>query len=279
MPIIDGKALAQRLEQETKQQIEALKIAPTLAILQVGDDSASDIYIRNKMKAAERIGAKAVLEKVSADTPDQELLEILKKWNENPLVNGILVQLPLKGEHNTDALIASIDPLKDVDAFHPENAKRLAEKNPIIISPVHEACLRLLNETPVKLAGAIAVLITNTDTFANPLSQLLQTAGCIVTINRPDELDSFKLKESDIVIIAIGRAQFLHPSLTSEKAIIIDVGINKEQGKTVGDADTQAFLDADHWITPVPGGVGPVTVALALNNLVTLTKAQGEKNR
>lgn len=274
MPIIDGKALANRLEQQTKERLSAAQLSPTLAILQVGEDAASSIYIQKKMEAAERIGAKAILERVAADSSDAELITIIQKWNANPIVNGILVQLPLKGAHDTDAVLAAIDPIKDIDAFHPENNKRLASGNPLVIAPVHEATLRLLAETPVKLAGAITVLITNSDTFANPLSQLLKTAGCIVSSYRADELDSFKLKEADIVIIAIGRAQFFHPSLTSEKAVIIDIGINKENGKTVGDADTQAFLDAGYWITPVPGGVGPVTVATALNNLVTLAIAQ-----
>lgn len=277
MPIIDGKALASRLEQQTKERLQTTQLSPTLAILQVGEDAASSIYIQKKMEAAERIGAKAILERVSADSTDFELMTIIQKWNENPIVNGILVQLPLKGTHDTDAILATINPLKDVDAFHPENAKNLANGNPLVISPVHEATLRLLNETPVKLAGAITVLITNSDTFANPLAQLLKTAGCIVSSYRADELDSFKLKEADIVIIAIGRAKFFHPSLTSEKAVIIDIGINKEDGKTVGDADTKAFLDAEHWITPVPGGVGPVTVATVLNNLVTLAIAQSAK--
>ena len=274
MPIIDGKALASRLEQQTKERLNDTQLSPTLAILQVGEDAASSIYIRNKMAAAERIGAKAILERVDANTSDIDLKAIIQKWNDNSMVNGILVQLPLKGEHDTDGIIQTISPQKDVDAFHPENAARLAASNPLVISPVHEAVLRLLAETPIKLAGAITVLVTNTDTFANPLSQLLKTAGSIVSINRPDELDSFKLKEADIIVIAIGRAKFIHPSMTSAKAIVIDIGINKEDGKTVGDADTQAFLDAGHHITPVPGGVGPVTVALALNNLVTLAIAQ-----
>lgn len=266
MPIIDGKKIAQELESELQNELKDAGLTPTLAILQVGDDAASTLYIQKKQEAAERIGAHALVTKLPATTPDQELIKQIQQWNDNQHVQGILVQLPLQGEHDTTKITATISPKKDVDAFHPETTT--------IISPVHEAVLRSINTTNIKLAGALVYLITKSDVFTEPLMKLLKLAGCIVTQSTAEDLNTDRLKQADIVVIAIGRAHFLHPTLTSPNAIIIDIGINKEQGKTVGDAETTAFLEAGHFITPVPGGIGPITVACALKNLVRLTIAK-----
>lgn len=270
MPIIDGKALAKKLEHEVQERVQRAQIDPCLAILQVGNDTASSLYIKKKCEAATRIGATTVTKQLPSTSSDDTLIELLTTWNNDPAINGILVQLPLQGEHNTNRILTTIQPDKDVDAFHPQTTG--------IISPVHEAVLRLINETTLRLPGSVVAIIANTTTFADPLAQLLKLAGSITRVVLADDLTKDQLADADVVVIAIGRAQFLHPSLTNERAIIVDIGINKDGDKTVGDADTQSFLHSGHFITPVPGGVGPVTISCVLNNLVTLTQRQGLAN-
>jgi len=271
MHLIDGKALAARTRSELKEEIAKLGIAPVLAVLLVGEAPASVLYVNLKMKAAEEVGIKVDLRHVPAGTTDAELTGQIEKWNEDGKVHAILVQVPLSGTHDENRILSAIDPKKDADGFHPENIKALMSGNPTIVPPVHEGILRLINEAPIKLAGAQSVIIANSDVFASPLKRLLTTAGASVAVFTADDVDRDILMEADLIVIAVGRLGFLIADMTRNDAVIIDVGTNKTaEGKTRGDTDLQSYEKTDVWITPVPGGVGPMTIAQLLKNVARL---------
>jgi methylenetetrahydrofolate dehydrogenase (NADP+)/methenyltetrahydrofolate cyclohydrolase len=166
-----------------------------------------------------------------------------------------------------------MDPAKDADGFHPKTIESLMRGEPTIISPVHEGVLRLIAQTDIKITGAQTAILANSNIFADPLARLLSTAGASVEVLRPDDLDRELLHEADIIVTAIGRAGFIHASMIKDDAIMIDVGTNKnDDGKTVGDIDMHSFQNTNVWMTPVPGGVGPMTIALLLRNVFTLAK-------
>lgn len=272
MHLIDGKALASKIQMELKGEIEAKHLSPHLAILLVGDDPASHLYVSLKQQRAMEIGIQTTLTHLPATTPDHELTAWMEKWNQDPHIHGILVQIPLPPGHDENAVIGALDPKKDADGFHSANIQQLLTGSPTIIPPVHEGILRLINETPLKLSGSSVTIIVNSEIFSTPLKRLLETAGMFVTIMNPDALDKTKLLMADLVIIAVGRAHFLHASMTKPDAVIIDVGTNKTaEGKTIGDVDLASYQNTDAWITPVPGGVGPMTIAQLLKNVVQLS--------
>jgi methylenetetrahydrofolate dehydrogenase (NADP+)/methenyltetrahydrofolate cyclohydrolase len=262
MQIIDGRALAARIRAEVKDETAALGRAPRLNVMIVGGDPASHLYVSLKKKAGEEAGIRVDVHGFEADAAQTELENAIRSWNEDADVDGILIQLPLPHGFDTDALVAAIKPEKDVDGFHPQTQ---------VVSPVHEGILRLIAQSDLKLPGSRCVILANSHVFADPLARLLKTAGAIVTVMDPDQLDRELLKRADIVVVAIGRAAFVHPSFTKDDVVLIDVGTNKtDDGKTVGDADFEAYKKTGAWITPVPGGVGPMTIALLLRNVVRL---------
>ncbi len=271
---IEGKPLAAKIRQEVAETVKQLPRIPTLAVLLVGDDPASHLYVKLKREAAEQAGIKVLVEEWTAAASEQDLIRVVVGWNINPDVDAILIQLPLPPTINEEHVIQAMDPKKDVDGFHPDNVRRLLEGTGTIIPPVHEGILRLINEAPARVNGSRSVLIANSDTFAEPLRRLLTTAGSVVSYFQPDALDKRLLSEADIVVIAIGRPGFLKAGTTKPDATIIDVGTTRmPDGKVRGDADLATFESTDVWITPVPGGVGPMTVAQLLKNVVTLSKA------
>jgi methylenetetrahydrofolate dehydrogenase (NADP+) / methenyltetrahydrofolate cyclohydrolase len=271
MILIDGKSLAEKIRDEVKNDVSSLPAPPKLGVLLVGDDKASSLYVNLKEKAAQEAGIRTDIRRLPAETVDKELISVINEWNEDRETNAILVQLPLPPGHDTDKVVSAMDPEKDADGFHHENVEALVSGNGQIISPVHEAVLRCIASTGLDPRGKAATVIANSDTFADPLIHLLKHAGFITAWYVPDGMDTEALKTSDVVVIAIGRARFLGPDLVKPGSVIIDVGTNKDElGKTCGDADTAAFTNIDGWITPVPGGVGPMTVALLLNNVVRL---------
>ncbi|HVM90454.1 MAG TPA: bifunctional 5,10-methylenetetrahydrofolate dehydrogenase/5,10-methenyltetrahydrofolate cyclohydrolase [Verrucomicrobiae bacterium] len=266
MEIIDGKAPAAAIRDEIKTEVGRLSRAPHLNVMIVGGDPASHLYVSLKKKAGEEIGVRVDIHGFEATTPQTTLEETVKQWNADADVDGILIQLPLPTGYDADALIATLDPAKDVDGFHPKTH---------MISPVHEGVLRLIAQTDIKLAGSQVVILANSRTFAEPLVRLLKTAGAIVRVMDPDALDRHLLKQADVVVSAIGRLAFVHPSMTKDGAVIIDVGTNKtDEGKIRGDADFEAFKDTRCWVTPVPGGVGPMTIALMLRNVARLAESR-----
>jgi methylenetetrahydrofolate dehydrogenase (NADP+)/methenyltetrahydrofolate cyclohydrolase len=275
MHLIDGKLIAERIRSEVKKEVSSLPTPPKLGVLLVGDDKASNLYVSLKEKAAQEAGIQTDIRRLPAETTDKELISIINGWNEDASMNAILVQLPLPPGHDADRVVSAMDPKKDVDGFHPDNVDALINGAGEIISPVHEAVLRLIASTGLDPRGKTATIIANSNTFADPLIHLLKRAGFITAWFTPDGMDVDALKTSDVVVIAVGRARFLGPDLVKPGVVIIDVGTNKDElGKTVGDADTAAFANIDGWITPVPGGVGPMTVALLLNNVVRLSHMQ-----
>ncbi|MCC7522860.1 bifunctional 5,10-methylenetetrahydrofolate dehydrogenase/5,10-methenyltetrahydrofolate cyclohydrolase [Candidatus Uhrbacteria bacterium] len=264
MHIIDGKSLAAKILDEQKLRISQSAKKPRLAVLLVGQDSASELYVKRKQDAAAAIGAELIVKKIQTAST-AELVSVIEHWNEDSDINGILVQLPLPKEIDTKTVIEKIALHKDVDGFR--------QGSPVI-SPTHEAVLRLLNETPMKLSGSQAVILANSKTFADPLAHLLAAGGVSVDIWNPDDIgtsDKDRLKEEiDLLITAIGRPGFVHASMLRDDVVLIDIGTTHIEGKVKGDADFESFKDTDTWITPVPGGVGPMTVALLMRNLVDL---------
>jgi methylenetetrahydrofolate dehydrogenase (NADP+)/methenyltetrahydrofolate cyclohydrolase len=273
MHLIDVKALAATIREEVKREISELGLKPRLNVMMVGSDPASHLYVSLKKKAGEAAGITVDVHGFEATVSQTALLETLEAWNNDATVDAILVQVPLPHGFDQDAVTSHISPQKDVDGFHPDNVAALLKGEPSIISPVHEGVLRLIAQTELKVSGSQAVILANSKTFAEPLARLLTTAGASADILDPDNLDRELLSSADIVVVAIGRAGFVHPSLTRDGAVIIDVGTNKnEAGRVCGDADFEAYQNTDCWITPVPGGVGPMTIALLLRNVLTLAK-------
>lgn len=273
MNIIPGKEIAQRIRNEIKESVKKLPRPPVLNVLLVGEDPASQLYVSLKKKAGEEAGMQVNVFQFSSDATDGKLLSLIHDWNDDVNIDGILVQIPLPEGHDEDRITKAINPKKDVDGFHPSHLEALQRGDVAVIPPVHEGILRLMSETPILLSGAQAVIIANSDIFAAPLKRLLGTAGMGVDVMPPDELDPEILQDADVVIIAVGRLGFLKPSQVKDGVVIIDVGTNKTTGgKTRGDVDAKAFTNKPGWLSPVPGGVGPMTIALLLKNVLKLAK-------
>jgi len=264
MHLIDGKSLATRIRAEVKRDVAELKFVPVLNILLVGDDPASHLYVTLKKKAASEVGVQVNIFEFAGETSDAELISLIEKWNQDPSVHAILVQIPLPYGHDEGRVVATIDPKKDADGFHPHTT---------MIPPVHEGILRLINEAPVTINGGQAAIIANSEIFAAPLQRLLTTGGMSVAMMTPETVDVQTLAEATVIIVAVGRINFLHAKMTPEARVIIDVGTNKTfEGKLCGDVDIESYRDTEAWITPVPGGVGPMTIAQLLKNVVRLAR-------
>lgn len=273
MNIIPGKEIAKQIRDEVKEDIKTLPKAPVLNVLLVGGDPASHLYVSLKKKAGEEAGITVNVHELPADTPDGKLLSLIHDWNDDPNVSGILVQIPLPPDHDEDRITKAIDPKKDVDGFHPSHMEALQRGQISIVPPVHEGILRLISETPLMLSGAQGVILANSEIFAAPLKRLLETAGVSVIVMKPDEIDDELLADADLIVIAVGRLGFLKPDMVKDNVVIIDVGTNKtKDGKTKGDVAAEKFTKKPGWLSPVPGGVGPMTIALLLKNVVKLAK-------
>ncbi len=273
MHLIDGKALARRSKDALAQKLTGLTQAPGLAVLLVGEDPASALYVKLKKKAAEEIGIRVEVAHRNDSTPPEELRSLIQDWNADPAIQGILIQLPLPARYDEQALIDVMDPAKDADGFHPANLTALNQGEAAIIPPVHEGILRLINEAPVRVNGARVVLFGNSEIFTQPLERLLRAAGAFVTRLPATDVEREEVKEADIVISAVGSPHFLNPSHVRSTAVVIDVGTTKQpDGTLAGDVESAAFTDTDCWITPVPGGVGPMTIAQLLWNVYRLAE-------
>lgn len=273
MQFIDGKALAASICEEVADDIKASGLSPRLNVMLVGGDPASHLYVSLKKKAGEDASIRVDVHGFDMDTDESTLLSTIENWNADSDVDAILVQLPLPRGFDESKIVSRMDPAKDADGFHPKTIESLMRGEPTIISPVHEGVLRLIAQTDIKITGAQTAILANSNIFADPLARLLSTAGASVEVLRPDDLDRELLHEADIIVTAIGRAGFIHASMIKDDAIMIDVGTNKnDDGKTVGDIDMHSFQNTNVWMTPVPGGVGPMTIALLLRNVFTLAK-------
>ena len=268
--IIDGKAVAAALEQEVAAAISQLGFRPGLVAVRVGNDPASEIYVRNKAKKARELGLEGT-ELVFADTmSEEELLAKIARLNLDDEVDGILVQLPLPKQIDAKKVIDAIDPAKDVDGFHPINVGMLHLGRPALVPCTPAGVIRLIESTGEPIEGKHAVVVGRSDIVGKPVAALLLQRNATVTIchSRTRDLAAVA-READILVAAIGKARFVTAEMIKRGAIVIDVGINRVDGKLAGDVDFAAAREVAGWITPVPGGVGPMTIAMLMKNTVT----------
>jgi methylenetetrahydrofolate dehydrogenase (NADP+)/methenyltetrahydrofolate cyclohydrolase len=280
--ILDGKALAERrraaLAGEVARFVERHGRPPGLDVVLVGDDPASVVYTRNKEKAATALGIRGALHRLPADAADAAVLERVAGLVADPAVDGILVQLPLPGGIDPDRVLAAIDPQKDVDGFHPLNAGLLASGRPALVPCTPRGCMLLVAESGRALAGARAVVVGRSNIVGKPVAQLLLAAHATVTIahSRTVHLDAL-CREADVLVVAVGRPHAVRGDWIKPGAVVVDVGINRgADGKLVGDVDTAAASERAGWITPVPGGVGPMTIACLLENTLLAARRRLE---
>ena len=289
--ILDGKKVAQKLKENLKVEIENIKLkfnrVPGLAVVQVGNVAASSVYVKAKTKAAKEVGINVFDYHLEETTKQSELINLINELNDNKDVDGILVQLPLPNTINEDVVLNSIKPEKDADGFHPLNVGKLSisttNNENLLIPCTPYGCLLLLRELNINLVGKNAVVIGRSNIVGKPMAQLLLKESCTVTIVHSKTLDIENIcKKADILIAAIGKPEFIKKDWVKEGAIIIDVGINrveinKEKSKLVGDVLFSDVEDKVSAITPVPGGVGPMTIGCLLRN-TTIACKKNNKN-
>jgi methylenetetrahydrofolate dehydrogenase (NADP+)/methenyltetrahydrofolate cyclohydrolase len=279
--IIDGQAIAGRIREtiasETAEFTARTGVVPHLAAVLMGDDPASAVYVRNKQKACEKAGLRSSLFKLAADRSQEELLALVAKLNADPEVHGILVQLPLSKHIHETAVLDAVDPLKDVDCFHPQNVGLLVQGRPRYLPCTPHGCQRLLMEHHVPTAGAHAVVLGRSEIVGKPMALLLVQKGiaadATVTVchSRTRDLPAIT-RQADILIAAIGRPKFVTADMVKPGAVVIDVGINRVGDALVGDVDFEPVKEIASAITPVPRGVGPMTIAMLLQNTLTAAK-------
>lgn len=279
MALIDGKAVSLQVKQQVKQECDKFKtkgVTPGLAVIIVGDDPASQVYVRNKEKACEECGFYSVKYALDADTTQSELNALIDKLNKDEKINGILCQLPLPKHLDDKEVINRIDPIKDVDAFHPVNvgAIMIGDYNFLPCTPA--GVMELIHSTGVDVTGKKAVVIGRSNIVGKPMAMLLLHENATVEITHSKTLDLKSItKEADILVAAIGRAKFVTADMVKNGAIVIDVGMNRdENGKLCGDVDFENVKDKCSFITPVPGGVGPMTISMLMRNTLTAAKLQ-----
>lgn len=280
MTLIDGKATSQKIKDEIKNEVIKLKqkgITPTLAVILVGDDPASQTYVASKQKACLACQMGSVMHKLSANTTEQELISLIDVLNADDSIDGILVQLPLPKHINTNEILRKIDPKKDVDGFCAQNMGALVSGLDGFVPCTPLGIMELLKQYNINPQGLNALVIGRSNIVGKPMAALLLNAGATVTIAHSKTKNLADLsKNADLIIAAIGKANFIKPEMVKEGVIIIDVGINRlENGKLVGDCDFENLKDKCDFITPVPGGVGPMTIAMLLSN--TLKSAKERK--
>lgn len=271
--IIDGKLISQQIKNELKEQVLTLKEKGkeiTLAVVQVGKDPASSVYVNNKKKACSYIGINSLAYELEENISESELLKLIYDLNDNPVVNGILVQLPLPSHIQEDKIIHAISPQKDVDGFHPQNVGALCIGEKGFVSCTPAGIIQLLKRSNIDVSGKECVVIGRSNIVGKPMSLLLLQENATVTIAHSKTLDLKEVtKRADILVVAIGKPKFITGEYIKDGAVIIDVGIHRdENNKLCGDVDYDAVIDKASAITPVPGGVGPMTIAMLMNNCV-----------
>lgn len=274
---LNGKQLAKTIKDELKKDVHELKeigIVPKLAVIIVGEDPASQVYVRNKKRACDYIGIESLSYELPQQTSHAELLALVQSLNADDSVHGILVQLPLPQEMNEDDIIESIHPSKDVDGFHPINVGRLSIGRPEFISCTPYGIMEMLRRYDIEIEGKHCVVVGRSNIVGKPISQLLLAANGTVTTchSRTKNLKEI-CQDADILVAAIGKAKFITAEYVKEGAVVIDVGMNRLEDKTLcGDVDTDAVGAIASFITPVPGGVGPMTIAMLMKNVVQSAK-------
>ena len=267
---IDGKAMALAIREEIADKVAGLKargVTPGLAVILVGDDPASEIYVRNKGIACEKAGMHSETIRLPQETTQRQLEAEIDRLNRDPAIDGILVQLPLPRHLDERAALSAILPEKDVDGFHPVNAGRLLAGEPTVVPCTPKGAMRLIRSTGVETDGKEAVVVGRSNIVGKPMALLLLQAGCTVTVchSRTRDLGAVT-RRADILVSAVGKAGVIRGDMVKPGAVVIDVGINRVEGKGTGDAAFDEVSEVAGWLTPVPGGVGPMTIAMLLEN-------------
>ena len=279
--ILDGKKVSQRVKDELKEQVAALKekgVDPGLAVIIVGNDSASRVYVNNKKKACEYIGIRSEEYALPEETTQDELLNLVKELNERKDIHGILCQLPLPKHINEETILYAIDPKKDVDAFHPVNVGKIMIGDFDFLPCTPAGVMDLIEESGIDLTGKECVVIGRSNIVGKPQAMLLLHKNATVTICHSRTKDLKEVcKRADVLVVAVGRAKMVDASYIKEGAVVIDVGMDRdENGKLCGDVDFDSACTVAGAITPVPGGVGPMTIATLMRNAVTAAIKQSE---
>ena len=277
--IINGKELARNIRLKLKDEVTELKnadINPKLAVIMVGDDKASKIYVKNKSKACEEVGIEYEEHILPANTKMEELLELIEKLNNDETIHGILVQSPLPEGLDANIAFRTISPKKDVDGFNPINVGKLSLNQDCFVSCTPYGIIKMLEAYNIEIQGAHAVIVGRSNIVGKPLAQGLLNKNATVTICHSKTKNLKEItKQADILIAAVGKPKFITEDMVKEGATVIDVGINRmEDGKLLGDTDFENLKNKVSYITPVPGGVGPMTIAMLMNNVVKASKQQ-----
>ena len=280
MKILDGKAVSLKVKESVKIRADELKkfgVEPTLAVVLVGEDKASQTYVRAKEKACNEYGIKSVAHRLSENTTQNELLALINVLNLDDSIHGILVQLPLPKHIDTNVVLAAIDPRKDVDGFHAVNVGKLVSGLEGFVPCTPLGVMEILKEYGIEVAGLNAVVIGRSNIVGKPMANLLLNASATVTVTHSKTKNLKEIcKNADLIVAAIGKPFFLKADMVKDGAVVVDVGINRlDDGRLVGDVDFDEVAPKCSYITPVPGGVGPMTIAMLLNN--TILAAQAKK--
>ncbi len=279
--IIDGKAVAKMLREEIRLRLKKMQqngLVPGLAVVLVGTDSASQIYVNNKAKACQECGIKSQVIRLPSSTTEEELVQLIERLNKSTNIHGILVQLPLPHQIREKVIIETIDPLKDVDGFHPINVGKLLAGNPYLIPCTPYGCLKLIEKMMPDIRGKKAVVVGRSNIVGKPMAALLLKENATVTVCHSYTQNLAEItRTADILVVAIGKPCFITGEMIKPGAIVLDVGMNRlPSGKLAGDVDFLTASERAGWITPVPGGVGPMTITMLLEN--TLEAAYEQKN-
>lgn len=267
---IDGKMISQMVKDELKERVKKEGIDATLAVIQVGSDPASTVYVGNKKKACEYIGIRSLAFELPEETTEEELLDLVRELNEREDVHGILVQLPLPAHMDEDKVIQTISPKKDVDGFHPQSVGALSIGQPGFVSCTPAGVIQLLKRSGIEIEGKECVIVGRSNIVGKPMALLMLRENATVTVchSRTKDLKEVT-RRADILIAALGKPKFITKEYVKEGAVVIDVGIHRnENGKLCGDVDFDEVEPLASAITPVPGGVGPMTIAMLMNNCV-----------
>ncbi len=280
MKLIDGKEVSSFVKDNIKEQVEELGkkgVSVGLAVILVGNDPASAIYVANKKKTCEALGIKSFEYILPQETSEHELLDLISELNGDSAVNGILCQLPLPSHINEKAVINAIDPAKDVDAFHPQNVGKIMVGDYTFVPCTPAGIMEMLKYYNIDPAGKNCVVIGRSNIVGKPMSMLLLHKNGTVTTchSKTENLEAFT-KNADILVAAVGKANFVTADMVKQDAVVIDVGMNRENGKLCGDVDFENVAKKASFITPVPGGVGPMTIAMLMKNTLTAAKQQND---
>ena len=277
--IIDGKMISAKVRAEIKEEVNGMTEKPGLAVIIVGEDSASKVYVRNKAKGCEEVGFYSEVHALAENTTEEELLSLIEKLNNEPKIDGILVQLPLPKHLDEKTVINAINPEKDVDAFHPVNTGKIMIGDYDFLPCTPAGVMRLLEESGIEVNGKNCVVVGRSNIVGKPQAMLLLQKNGTVTVchSRTKDLVA-ECKRADILVVAIGKAKFITADYIKPGAAVIDVGMDRdENGKLCGDVDFDSAKEVAGAITPVPGGVGPMTIAMLLTNTLKAAKTHGKK--